>query len=134
VDTIDDPERAKRLANAICRDIPLYQQAAVSGVAPAERTRLLAEPVREAYALYASRVSAAQLHWLDEAIATLHAELGAPYHGIAPPEPARMPHPPVSSRTADETPAASRSGSPIAVVASIAILVVLGGLAFLLSR
>jgi hypothetical protein len=84
---IDTPERAKRLANAICHDIAVYNQSAVNEAAPADRTRVLAGPVSEGYALYAARVTSAQLHWFEEAVVALHEGLGVPFHGIAMPPP-----------------------------------------------
>lgn len=67
---IDDAEKAKKLAQAICADIALYN-GEVKNAPLAQRAGLIAAPIEEGRALFASRV-APSLGWiLDEAIASI---------------------------------------------------------------
>ncbi len=52
----DDEDNARRLARAICADVMLYN-AAVKHAPVNERGGLIAEPISEGRALFASRVS-----------------------------------------------------------------------------
>lgn len=52
---IDDEDKARRLAKAICADVMLYN-AAVKVAPVDERAGLISQPISEGRALYASRV------------------------------------------------------------------------------
>lgn len=136
---IDEPARAQRLARALCADVRLYNESAVREAAPADRARVLGEPVYEAYELYVSRVTEPQRHWFEEAAMQLYAELGIPFRGIEKrvAAPARLEqvaaaHPPVPGRER-EAPEAGSGGSPLLAIAAAVIVTLLGALAFLLS-
>lgn len=70
---IDDEGKARRLARAVCADVMLYN-ASVKDAPLHERATMIAGPVHEGRALYASRVSPALHRVLDEAIAELIAQ------------------------------------------------------------
>lgn len=140
---IDEPERAQRLARALCTDVRLYNTSSLSEAAPAERARLLGAPVFEAYELYVSRVTEPQRHWFEEAAAELYAELGVPFDGIRKPPPARIEqapagppavHPPVPGRERERDATGSGGSPPLALAVAIAVIVLLlGVVGFLLS-
>jgi hypothetical protein len=143
---IDDPETARRLARAICEDIRLYHGAQVSAAAPADRTRVLAEPVTEGFVLFSNRVAPSQMDRYEEAVIALHEALGAPFHGIALPAPAEpesprfdaapAAHPPVPRPGRERDEPTSTGGAPAIVIAALAVILALAGgvVAFMLVR
>lgn len=137
---IEDPERARRLARAICTDVQLYNS--VQGLAPAEGARALAAPLREGLQLYVSRVSPGLRSLFDDAAREMCERVGVPFHPIleatapsvpvASAMPMAAPHPEVPRR-APERPS---SGVPPLLVALIAVACAIGGAAafFVLSH
>ena len=93
---IDDPERARRLARAICADVALYNVEAAKAAAPADRAQLLREPVNEARGLYQSRV-VPDLHPIfEEEIAELCQRLESDIPTVDAAIPAPHVHPPIA--------------------------------------
>jgi len=67
---IDDEDKARRLARAICADVMLYN-AAVKDAPAHERAGLIAGPVAEGRGLYASRVSPQLAGIFEQEVAAL---------------------------------------------------------------
>ncbi len=65
---IDNPHSARQLAQAIARDVYLYNKEAVERAPVHERARVLAEPLADARKLFALRVAEPFLGMLDQAL------------------------------------------------------------------
>lgn len=122
---IDDPDKARRLARAICADIVLYEGARVRAAVRAERAESLQRPVAEGRALYVSRVTPELYDLFDEALAAMTSQLGSGPVPLGPP--AGEGHPRVER---DEQPAA---GMRLVLLLVLALAVLgMGAAAFLL--
>jgi hypothetical protein len=67
---IDDEDKARRLARAICADVMLYN-AAVKDAPQHERAGLIAGPIAEGRALFVSRVSPRLAGLFEQEVAAL---------------------------------------------------------------
>lgn len=123
---IDDEDKAQRLARAICADVMLYNGAAKD--APRDQRRaLIAAPVQEGRALFASRASPRLAHVFEEAVAELvSGPLGieAPGAGARVASPARAP-------TSIDPPSPEGSSSNKLVIVVAVLLVIAAAVAFL---
>jgi hypothetical protein len=66
---VDDPEKARRIARAICGDIALYGEPKLAAAgAKADRLAVLAKEIEEGRALFSRRVDPALAGLFDEAL------------------------------------------------------------------
>ena len=126
---IDDEDKARRLARAVCSDVMLYN-AEVKAAPQPERAKLISGPMKEGRELYLARVSPG-LGWVFDEVAT---ELVAQPLEIDPraivDELPPAPHPPV--RTSERAPPVRPERGNLAVLIVAAIILVATALVFLL--
>lgn len=125
---IDDAEKARRLARAICADVMLYNPA-VKDAPLGERSGLINGPLLEGRALFLSRVTPALASIFDETVVELVAKpLGI--LGFAPPTEPPRPVAPVSALLREPAP---EQGPSSKLVVAVAILILaIAAAAFLL--
>ncbi|MDP1828682.1 MAG: hypothetical protein Q8L48_35780 [Archangium sp.] len=131
---IDEADKARRLARAICADVMLYN-GTVKDAPIDQRAALISAPVQEGRALFTSRVSPALLQVFEEAVE----ELVARPLAIAPPAAApRVVVAPVVSTGKPPSqldPPMAERGPSLAIVIGVAVLfVILAAAAFLALR
>ncbi len=117
---IEEDDKAKRLAQAICADVMLYN-AAVKDAPVDQRRALISGPVQEGRELFASRVSPRLAYLFEEALAELVARpLGIEAPGVV----ARSVVSP-AARPSQLDPPAPESGSSKKLVLVVAVLLVI---------
>ena len=124
-----DEAQARRLARAICADVLLYNGAATKA-APEQRAALLAEPVQEGRALFASRVAPEHQFVFDQAVDELIARPhGVELRALLTKQPAIVgqPMPRIGAPIAE-----SSSAMPVVIAVAVLLLLTAAALVFFL--
>jgi hypothetical protein len=130
---IDDENKARRLARAVCTDVMLYNPSVKDAPQP-ERAKLISGPMKEGRELYAARVSPALTWVFDEAVTELVAKpLDIDARAIVDELPA-APHPPVRAMASVQPEAGRPERGNLAVLIVGAIILVATALVLLLKR
>lgn len=128
---IDDGEKARRLARAICSDVMLYHPE-VKDAPVAERSGLIDGPLLEGRALFLSRVVPALASIFDEEVLELVAKPLGITAPVRPPSVAPRSAAPPSALLREPAPEQQSSSKLVLVVALV--LLALAAAAFLLRR
>lgn len=120
---IDEEDKARRLAKAICADVMLYHPAAKDAPLD-ERASLISAPISEGRALYASRVSPQWAGIFEAEVAQLvAAPLGLSPAAIgAAQSPRTLPAATLPTRLAE--PVRPESGGGTGLIIAIAVLII----------